>query len=550
MERKTFTLTALIFFLIVNSISAQQQFSSEPDRAPGKFIISLTTKTFASDWTEEFNEIYAPLELEHKKVLSATINAHLLTIKSNPENLSDKSIIEKLHTVRGIRHAGPDRYADYRQTEPDDPLYIDQWHLQQIMAPEAWELTKGGTTALGDTVVIAILDSGIKLDHPDLQGNIWRNRAEIPGNGIDDDGNGYIDDYYGLNVITGDDQHNVSAHGTEVAGVAGAITNNGEGVSAPLWESQLMILSNSTGRWRESQTVEALDYALEQRRRYNQSNGSEGAFVVSANLSFGWENGKPDSFPLLCEMFNAIGMEGIIGVSAATNRNINVDTFGDIPTLCPSPFLLAVTSSDRDDLLDDRGYGKLNVDLAAPGRQIWTTTITQNEYFAPSGTSLSAPLVAAAVALLYSVDCLPFAEIAKSNPAEAASIVKKAILEGVDVNENLQEFTASGGRLNLFNSLLSLSNCETEFDDLTIVNAWPNPFFDELNIEFRTPDLEKYEIQIIDMLGRNVLNTPLTTLPFSESIIQVDLSQLPVGMYLLFIPQTEGKTAYPIFKRP
>ena len=550
MTGKTFTLTALIFFLIVNSISAQQQFSSEPDRAPGKFIISLTTKTFASDCTEEFNEIYAPLELEHKKVLSATINAHLLTIRSNPENLSDNAIVEKLHTVRGIRHAGPDRYADYRQTEPDDPLYIDQWHLQQIMAPEAWELTKGGTTALGDTVVIAILDSGIKLDHPDLQGNIWRNRAEIPGNGIDDDGNGYIDDYYGLNVITGDDQHNVSAHGTEVAGVAGAITNNGEGVSAPLWESQLMILSNSTGRWRESQTVEALDYALEQRRRYNQSNGTEGAFVVSANLSFGWENGKPDSFPLLCEMFNAIGMEGIIGVSAATNRNINVDTFGDIPTLCPSPFLLAVTSSDRDDLLDDRGYGKLNVDLAAPGRQIWTTTITQNEYFAPSGTSLSAPLVAAAVALLYSVDCLPFAEIAKSNPAEAASIVKKAILEGVDVNENLQEFTASGGRLNLFNSLLSLSNCETEFDDLTIVNAWPNPFFDELNIEFRTPDLEKYEIQIIDMLGRNVLNTPLTTLPFSESIIQVDLSQLPVGMYLLFIPQTEGKTAYPIFKRP
>lgn len=551
MTRRTITILSFISLFLCSSLTLFSQKESGPSQLiePGRFLFQLSQSSFVSEWLRQVNQDFYPLELNHEKVLSSTINAHLLTLKSNPENLSDKEILAMLANRRHLLYVGPDRYATYRKTEPDDPLYFDQWHLQQIMAPEVWEITKGGTTALGDTIVIAVLDSGCQLDHPDLQANIWRNRAEIPGNGIDDDGNGYIDDYFGLNVATGTDQHNASGHGTEVAGVAAAVTNNAEGVSSLAWNSRVMIVSKSGGGWLESEAVEAMEYVLEQRRRYNQSNGASGAFVVSANLSFGWNSLMPEDLPLLCEMFNALGMEGIIGVAATTNSNTNVDTFGDLPTTCPSPYLLSVTSSDRDDRKANTGYGKINIDLAAPGRQIMTTT-TPSNYFATSGTSVAAPQVAAAVALLYSVDCFPFAQIAKTSPSEAALIVKNAILSGVDKNENLQEFTASGGRLNLFNSLLNLSNCETDLDELAILNIYPNPFFDEINIEFRTPDFEKYELQITDMLGRRVLSTKFSTLPFTESVLRLELSQLPVGMYLLHITETEGRSAFTIIKGP
>ena len=537
-QNYTVLLIFLTFLCSGSALFSQQKGNFENAAiVADEYIVQLSPETAPDEWLKELRDVYPELNPEYIRPLSPPMNIHLFQFQTglkNPWNIRDE-----LLSFRDVRDLFPNRQGEWRSYQPDDPLYPDQWNLFQIEAPEAWEIARGGTTALGDTIVIAIMDSGCQIDHPDLYDNIWVNRGEIPGSGMDEDGNGYIDDYYGLNITTGNDQHNPSRHGTEVIGAAAAVTNNGEGLSSINWNVKVMVLSKSSGGPTEADMVEAYNYAIDQRKRYNESNGEEGAFVVATNFSGGIANQSPDSFPLWCGMYDFMGEVGILSTAATVNTDTDVDVFGDVPTACPSPFLLSVTNSDMDDLkIQNAGYGVQNIELAAPGRSIPTTTSNSDYLGGITGTSLAAPQVTAAIALLYSADCQSFAQLARDNPSEAALVVRRALLDGVDQNPDLQQYTSSGGRLNVYNSLFELSDCKLELGPLSLVNLYPNPTEGELNLRFLAPDFDRYEVLITDMLGREVLNFRIQYEAFSSNTHSFRVDQLQSGAYLIHLRGT------------
>ncbi len=368
-------------------------------------------------------------------------------------------------------------FLSKRSQVPNDPLLADQWfwiNLGQagtadadIDADDAWSITTGGTTRVGDTIVVASLDVGVNYQHPDLVSNIWMNRHEIPGNGIDDDANGYQDDVRGWNVLLENDNIEpeifgggvMESHGTEILGVIGAVGNNGIGVSGINWHVQMMnVYFNSD--LNEADMIGAYGYVLDQRMIYNETNGEQGAFVVATNLSYGDEDITPTDAPIWCAVYDSLGAVGIVSCVATSNSNIDIDTVKDVPTSCASEYMISVTATDASDQRVFAAYGQNDVDLAAPGEGLLTTDI--EGYSRVRGTSYSSPMVAGAIALLYASPCPDLAALAATDPSAAALQARDLILQNVDKLAGLAAEVRTGGRLNVFNSLKgALSACQT-----------------------------------------------------------------------------------------
>jgi subtilisin family serine protease len=307
--------------------------------------------------------------------------------------------------------------------------------------------------------VVCVIDDGIQSTHPDIAPNLWVNEAEIPNNGIDDDDNGFVDDYRGWDTGANTDAvYDGGGHGTPVAGIVGAKGNNGIGVSGVNWDVKLMIVQGGTGV--ESEVLEAYSYPLTMRLMYNESNGEEGAFVVSTNASWGVDFGQPADAPLWCAFYDELGEAGILSCGATINGNQNVDVVGDLPTACPSEYLISVTNMNRNDIkVTGAGYGLETIDLGAFGQDTWTTN-GFGGYSGFGGTSGATPHVSGIIALMYSLPCPELMSLAQADPAAAAALVRDAIFEGVDPNESLEGITTTGGRLNAFNTAqLLLSTC-------------------------------------------------------------------------------------------
>ena len=363
---------------------------------------------------------------------------------------------------------------------PDDPYFFHQWyHLNagfgfgmpdaDTDAELAWDLTTGGLTQEGDTIVIAILDDGIDVNHPEFYHNLWRNHQEIPDNGIDDDGNGYIDDYYGWNVKKQNDNIYGGWHGTKVAGVMGAEGNNNEGMAGMNWKVKLMIVKNDFNT-DEAKVLQAYSYPLLMRKKYNETAGAKGAYVVATNASWGIDYAKPEDSPLWCAVFDSLGAQGILNCAAASNQSYDIDLLGDLPSSCQSPFLISVTATDAADKRNFSAFGKQSVDLAAPGEYIFTT-FKGNEYGFSTGTSVASPLVAGTIGLIYAADCDKLVQLSKSNPASSALLVRKLILENVDTISDLTNKLLSDGRLNAGKALAkTVADCGAclEPDFLTV----------------------------------------------------------------------------------
>ncbi|MBP8754784.1 MAG: S8 family serine peptidase, partial [Chitinophagales bacterium] len=214
-----------------------------------------------------------------------------------------------------------------RSTIPNDLSFPLQWNFYNdgttggiadadIDADEAWDITTGGLTALGDSIVIAVIDDGFDINHLDL--NFWKNYNEIPSNGIDDDGNGYIDDFNGWNVLTETDVLDEYLHGTHVSGIAGAKGNNGFGVTGVNWDVKIMAVSIGLAVY-ESNALEAYAYVFDQRKLYDETNGEKGAFVVVTNSSFGIDYQLPEDYPIWCAMYDSLGRLGILNAAATIN---------------------------------------------------------------------------------------------------------------------------------------------------------------------------------------------------------------------------------------
>ncbi|MDX6720885.1 MAG: hypothetical protein QOJ63_3139 [Solirubrobacteraceae bacterium] len=263
-----------------------------------------------------------------------------------------------------------------------DPLLADQWELRDpgLGAAVAW------TQSLGDGVVVAILDSGVQLDHPDLAANLWTNPGEIAGNGVDDDRNGIVDDVHGANMLDasgngGDDD----GHGTHVAGIVAAVAGNGIGGSGLAPKARIMSVKVLDAKGVSSALLLArgIRYAVD-----------AGARILNVSV-----NGDRTSRELDAAIAYA-GARGATIVASAGNDGRDIDRRPSFPAASPDPAVLSVTASGRrGGLLHFSNRGSGSVDLAAPGEQILSTA-RGSGFEERSGTSMAAPHVSAALALL------------------------------------------------------------------------------------------------------------------------------------------------------
>ena len=331
--------------------------------------------------------------------------------------------------------------ADDPRVEPnivyelfDEPRFAEQWALENIGqtggTPDAdIDITAAWDRTTGDSeVVIAILDSGIDLDHEDLVSQLWTNPGEIAGNGIDDDGNGYVDDIHGWDAIEHDGEPQDELwHGTAVAGVAAAAVNS-VGMAGVAPDTSIMAVRVCDDSCPQSAILAGISYAI-----YN------GASIL--NLSFGSYTASQGFVDALA----AAEAAGAIVVAAAGNHGTDNDVDPTYPANYDFENIISVAATDHFDQLAVFGglgsnYGEQSVDLAAPGGSVLTTL--PGGWAEASGTSFAAPHVAGTIALIEAL-----------RPGVSTPRIREFVLDSVDVVPQLDGLVATGGRLNASRAL-------------------------------------------------------------------------------------------------
>jgi serine protease len=443
-------LLILLFFVKWLNIQAQKN-----DHIKGQFIVQLSNSERLNDFLMAFPVFQTKQFLPQK--LAPTLPIFLLSFD---ENSNEKALLQTIQKHPSVIAAQYNHILEDRAT-PNDTKYTSQWYHNNtgpspaiadadMDTDDAWNITKGGATTDGDSIVVAVIDNGTNLSHPDLQQNLWFNRQEIPDNGIDDDRNGFVDDYRGWNSASRNDNVDGGTHGVEVEGVIGAVGNNNRGVAGVNWSVKIMTVVYDGS---EASVIGCYGYVMAQRKLYNQTNGRRGAFIVATNSSFGSPNRFARDAPVWCAMYDSLGAVGVLNISATANNNDNVDQIGDLPSTCPSDYLVVVTSTDNRDMkASDAAYGSINVDVAAPGVAVWTTA-ANGDYTSTRGTSLACPMVSGIAALAYSAPCPDFTNFAKTNPSGAALLLKTWILQGAEPKADLTDKIKTGARVNAFNTV-------------------------------------------------------------------------------------------------
>jgi serine protease len=539
------------YFAFILAFTAHSLFSQETNIVPGNIIVMLNSAADTARLSNELNYISeAKTNFKVARTLSKSMQLYLFEFDETAINASTLLNMVKLNPI--VKTAQFNHIAEERNT-PNDVEFTQQWNMNNtgqnsgtvgadISAIKAWDIATGGLTASGDTIVVAVIDRGFDITHQDI--TFWKNYNEIPNNKIDDDNNGYVDDYNGWNTTTHNDTLAVQTHGTHLCGIIGAKGNNGIGVSGINWNVKVMPVSvNSTI---ESEILAGYAYVLEQRKQYNLTNGAKGAFIVSSNSSFGLNLAQPAAHPIWCAMYDTLGSVGILNAGATANANINVDTQGDMPSACISNWLITVTNTTNTDAKAVAGFGATTIDLGAPGTGI-TSTGLSNGYTTLSGTSVATPHVTGTIALMYAVACSQLMIDCKNDPKAFALMIKDSILGAVDPIAALNGKTVTGGRLNLYKSLRSVKNhyfkdtCPSvpininEYAQTNnffeIKNVYPNPTDKDLNIVYTSNG--NTEIRITNVLGQEVKRISAYTNSNTIQEKTIDVSNLIKGIYFL-----------------
>jgi subtilisin family serine protease len=386
-----------------------------------------------------------------------------------PAGLSVKDAVVKYMSSPDVEYAEPNYMRRSSATIPNDTSFGQQWALHNagtfasgtadadIDAPEAWDITRGSKG-----IVIAVLDTGIDLNHSDLVGNIWTNPGETScTDGKDNDGNGFVDDCLGWDFSTcaqfdadtgictipkaaDNNPSDDNGHGTHVSGIIGAVGNNGQGVSGVMWSVQLMPLKflNRNGEGTVGDEIAAIDYAVLMKNR--------GTNINVINASFGGGGFSQAERDAIASANKA----SILFMAAAGNGG--TDGFGDNNDLVPTfpashilPNIIAVAATDQNDnRAPFSDFGLNTVHVAAPGVFILSTiptSIFPQGYFFLDGTSMAAPHVSGLAGLLYSF-------YTSFTPSQ----IRATILRYVDVLPTLTGWIQTGGRINAYKAVSSL----------------------------------------------------------------------------------------------
>ncbi len=547
MINKTVILVSFCFLSIFS-------FSQETNIVEGELLVLLNKEINVESFNKNLNIKYPQLQLSVKKVISKRLNVWLLNYNSS--NVDSDLALELVNSsantiITQFNHTQLELRGD---TCSVDSSFNDQWGMDNfgqsggvagadIQACEAWGITTQLTTALGDTIVVAVIDDGFYMDHQDI--DFFKNYSEIPNNGIDDDGNGYIDDFSGWNVYNDTSAITSKRHGTMVSGIIGAKADL-VGVTGVNWGLKILPIQGSSTL--ESTVLESYSYVLEMRALYDSTNGAKGAFVVATNSSFGRDNANSASYPLWCAFYDSLGAYGILSATATSNSNIHVDLSGDMPTTCTSDYMIAVTNTNRNDIKVTSGFGATSIDIGAPGTSIKSTApylgvpySNAFSYSSGSGTSFSTPLVAGSIAFMYAAACTEFMTDYQANPSLLALEVKDIILDNGDSLASLLGITTTGKRLNLYKSAVKVrtdGRCR-----LTTVNeilaskseleVYPNPNNGEFNLKLTDFELGEYQMEIYDITGKLITGKQLIV-NSDVSVIQInEQSQLNKGIYIL-----------------
>ena len=341
--------------------------------------------------------------------------SHMISLGASAESMPNDPSFGSLYGLHNVGQSGGTVDAD-------------------IDATEAWQISTGS-----QDVVVGVIDTGIDYTHPDLVDNIWVNPGEIPGNGVDDDGNGFVDDVHGYDFVNNDgDPFDDEGHGTHVAGTIGATGNNGVGVVGVSWDVSLMGLKflDANGSGSTADAVRAVNYATMMRNQYGHN-------IRVTNNS--WGGGG--SSTALRDAIEAGAAADILFVAAAGNSGTDNDASPHYPASYASAAVLAVAATDRNDALASFScFGATSVDLAAPGVSI-LSTVPGGGYASYNGTSMATPHVAGAAVLALSV-----------GPTLSVAELRAVILGTVDAKPGLAGRMVTGGRLNVAQMLESLSS--------------------------------------------------------------------------------------------
>jgi len=461
--------TILLFFVSQFCIKAQ---NLDKQYIPGEFIVKLKENQSTAKTSTVHSHLITNINANLKKTYTFS-NTQLWQLSSAANRTDLIKVIDELKNHPGIEFVEPNYI--YSATEiPNDPAFSQQWALANdyfnegtpgvdIDAVEAWAVQ-----STSPSIVVGLIDSGVDWRHPDLIDNIWQNLAEDADNdgrvleydtanniwvfdpddidGIDNDNNGYIDDFIGWNFVDNNNQpfdynaniEDVSAHGTHVAGILGAVGNNGIGVTGVSWDIQiapLKYLSDENSEGTASNAIEAIEYAAQMG-------------MPLSNNSWG---GAPFSIALYQAIATAQFYDHIFIAAAGNGGFDNIGDNNDVKSFYPASYnvnsIISVANTNNNDgLSSSSNFGVLQVDIAAPGTNIMSC-LPGGNYGSLSGTSMATPFVTGAVALFL-----------EKYPNKTLPEIKNAILNNVDTLPALTDKCVSQGRLNLYNTVTAFDN--------------------------------------------------------------------------------------------
>lgn len=354
----------------------------------------------------------------------------------NPSRENVIDTIEKLKAMPNIEYAEPN-YNVYEFSEPNDTYYQNgkQAVLDLIGAKKLWDFDIDCSD-----VTVGVMDSGIQTNHEDLIDNIWVNTREIVGDGIDNDGNGYIDDIYGWNCgDSNGDVSYVSNHGVHVAGIVSAVTDNSKGVASVARNAKIASIKifNSSGKSTLSYIIEGINYAKKNDINIiNCSFGGVGWGSTSVSI-------VKSAIEAVLDIFFVIAA-GNIATSTPQADNDKVAVYPSQLTKDLDNVISVANTTSSDELSSTSHYGAKSVDIAAPGTDIYST-IPTNSYKVMSGTSMSTPMVTSTVAVMRAI-----------NPNISAKEIKETLCSSSDKLSALTGKVISGGRLNAYNAVKAI----------------------------------------------------------------------------------------------